>query len=72
MLSRVVRREHLKLLHGVLRDLRGDASAAGVLVVILLSGIAAVDQEGIAARDATEREESEGSVVGNARCEQDE
>ena len=45
VLGRKVRGHHLEFLHRVLRNLRGDARSAGVLVVVLLGGIGAVHQE---------------------------
>ena len=69
---REVRRQHLKLLHGILRNLRSDAGTSGVLVKVLLGRVAAIEQEGIAACYAAECQHAEGAVVCNARCEQHE
>src|SRR5206468_3027602 len=44
-LRRVVVGHNLKLLHGVLRNLRRDARSAGVLVVILIGRIVSIRQE---------------------------
>ena len=63
---------HLELLHGILRDLRGDARASRVLVVVLLGGVVAVDQERVAGGHAAESQQAEGAVVGDGGLQQDE
>ena len=51
-LGRIIVRNHLEFLHRVLRDLRGDAGTAGVLVKKLFGSIVAIDEElAIAARN---------------------
>ena len=46
--------QHLEFLHRVLRELRADTGAAGVLVVVLIGGVDAVDQEAVPAGHAAE------------------
>ncbi len=65
-----VRGDHLEFLDRILRKLGCDAGAAGVLVVKLLGGIVAVHKKGIAAGDAAEAEQAEGSIVADAGSKQ--
>src|SRR6185437_9350743 len=70
VLGRYVGRYHLEFLHGVLRDLRGNACAAVVLDVVLLGGIVAIQKKVIAVRHAAKRQQPEVSVVAYARRQQ--
>jgi len=69
---RVVRGNHLELLHGVLRNLRRDAGAAGVLVVERLGRVGSVHQEGVLSGHAAEGQQTEVAVVADARRQQHE
>jgi hypothetical protein len=62
--------KHLEFLHGVLRDLGGDASAPGVLVVETLGGVVPVRQKGVASGDAAKADQAKGPIVGHGGSQQ--
>src|SRR4029077_8914332 len=64
--------ENLEFLDGILRDLGGDAGAAGVLVIEAVGSVVTVGEEGVSHGDAAEAHQTELAVVGYAWSQQDE
>src|SRR5207244_2208745 len=56
-LGREAMGKHLELLDGVLRNLGGDAGAAGILIVEAVGRVIAIGEEGVAARDSADASE---------------
>src|SRR5262245_30538844 len=65
-------RDHLKLLHSFLRDRAGNSRTSGILVEVGVGRVISISQESVVPGNATETEQTEGTVWNNSRRHENE